>query len=169
MSLPKVSVRAIEPEDLEWLYGIENDMDIWGVGATNVPYSRFVLHEYLAKCTFDIYTDKQVRFVIENIEGQSVGIIDLINFNPQHHRAEIGIVIQKPFRGHGYAQAAILHVLYYADSVLHIHQLYALIDKDNAESLKSFLAVGFKQSAVLQDWLFDGKKYQDALLMQMLL
>jgi diamine N-acetyltransferase len=28
---------------------------------TNVPYSRFALHEYIASATGDIYVDKQVR------------------------------------------------------------------------------------------------------------
>ena len=32
---------------------------------TNVPYSRYVLHNYLANTVNDIYVDKQVRFVID--------------------------------------------------------------------------------------------------------
>ena len=44
----KVSLRAIEPEDLDLLYRIENDRNLWNVGTTNVPYSRYTLHDYIA-------------------------------------------------------------------------------------------------------------------------
>ena len=36
-----VVMRAIEPEDLDFLYSLENDIEMWMVGETNVPYSRF--------------------------------------------------------------------------------------------------------------------------------
>ena len=33
-----VRLRAMEPEDLDALYRIENDRDVWDVGENNVPY-----------------------------------------------------------------------------------------------------------------------------------
>ena len=65
-TLPDIRLRAIEPEDLDLLYRIENDRELWNVGTTNVPYSRYTLHDYLATSCDDIYADKQVRMVIEN-------------------------------------------------------------------------------------------------------
>ena len=40
-----VRLRAMEPEDLDFLYAMENDKEVWDVGCTNVPYSRYVLHD----------------------------------------------------------------------------------------------------------------------------
>ena len=37
MNLPIVKLRAMEPEDLDLLYQIENDSSIWHVGTNNVP------------------------------------------------------------------------------------------------------------------------------------
>ena len=37
-ALPAVRLRAIEPEDLDLLYTIENDTSLWNVGVTSVPY-----------------------------------------------------------------------------------------------------------------------------------
>ena len=59
-----VSLRAMEPEDLDVLYRIENDTKLWNVGCTNVPYSRFTLHNYIADCKNDIYADRQLRLII---------------------------------------------------------------------------------------------------------
>lgn len=164
--LPEVILRAMEPEDLDTLYRIENDFDLWGVGATNVPYSRFALHEYMANATGDIYTDRQVRLVICDTEGNTVGLLDLMNFNPQHQRAEVGIVIQKHFRTKGYGRAAMRQLIRYAHSVLHIHQLYALISVHNTPCIRLFEYLGFQRDTVLREWLYDGDVYHDAVIMQ---
>ena len=62
----EIHLRALEPEDLDFLYEMENDESLWEVGNTNVPYSRQVLLDYITTSSADIYADKQVRFIIEN-------------------------------------------------------------------------------------------------------
>lgn len=164
--LPDIKLRAIEPEDLDILYKIENDELLWDVGISNVHYSRYILHEYIANTKGDIYTDKQARLIIENNDNNVVGIVDIVDFDPKNLRAEIGIVIQKCYRNMGYAQSAILHIIDYTKHVLHLHQLYAYINADNIGSIKIFSCTGFTQSAILKDWLYDGSKYHDAVIMQ---
>ena len=166
---PTVHLRAIEPEDLDDLYTIENDTSLWNVSATSVPYSRYTLYDYVANSKNDIYTDRQVRMMIENEGHDVVGIIDLINFDPKHMRAEIGIAIKIKYRKQGLAQAAIDKIKKYSLEVLHLHQIYAYVDKDNLQSLKLFKRCGFIHSTELKDWLFDGKIYHNALLMQLFL
>lgn len=167
---PFVLLRAMEPEDLELLYQIENDYDLWQVGCTNVPYSRYVLHDYIASATGDIFTDKQLRLIItDSSKTNVVGIADLVNFNPQHLRAEVGLVIQKAYRGQGYGRAAMEELVTYAQEVLHLHQLYALVAQDNADCLRLFKSVGFQETAQLKDWLYDGKEYHDVEVLQFFL
>lgn len=161
-----IRLRAIEPEDLEWLYGIENDRRLWSVGATNVPYSRYTLHDYIANSSDDIYTDRQVRLLVENERQEAVGMADLVRFDPQHMRAEAGIVIQDGFRRRGYALAALEALADYARRIIHLHQLYAVIAEDNQAALQLFAKAGYRQGLVLHDWLFDGQSYKNAVLMQ---
>ena len=59
MTTPEIRLRALEPEDLDLLYKIENDMTLWNVGATNVPYSRYTLHDYIATASNDISLDRK--------------------------------------------------------------------------------------------------------------
>ena len=80
---------------------------MWNISTSNVPYSRYALHNYIADAKNDIYVDGQVRLMIENENGVVVGVIDLVNFDPKHHRAELGIIIMDKFRRRGYAHAAI--------------------------------------------------------------
>ena len=37
----RITLRAMEPEDLEFIYRMENDTTLWSAGSTNVPYSRY--------------------------------------------------------------------------------------------------------------------------------
>lgn len=168
-TMPVVRLRAMEPEDLDALYRIENDRDVWDVGENNVPYSRYILHDYIANASADIYADKQVRMVVENEKGQLVGVADVVNFCPSHARAEVSIVICREHRKKGYARAAIRQIMDYALRTLHLHQLYAVVREDNMPSLNLFSSLGFKSKTVLDDWLFDGKDYHNAVLMQFFL
>ena len=162
----KITLRAIEPEDLDLLYRIENDVRLWNVGTSNVPYSRYVLHDYVAHVTNDIYADRQVRMMIDNAEGQTVGIVDLVNFDPANRRAEISLVILNDCRRQGYATATIHQIHDYARRILHLHQLYVCIDERNEASLSLFRKEDYISSVRIPDWLFDGEHYHAALLFQ---
>lgn len=70
----------MEPEDLEFMYGVENDDRLWNVGVTNVPYSRSTLLDYITSATGDIFADKQVRLMIDNEVGETIGMVDLMDF-----------------------------------------------------------------------------------------
>ena len=166
---PPITLRAIEPEDLDLLYRIENDVKLWNVGISNVPYSRYALHDYLTNVTGDIYVDRQVRMIIENAEGQVVGMVDLVNFDPSNLRAELGLLIEELYRGRGYGYSTMEEIARYAHNVLHLHQIYAVIDTQNESCLKLFRQLGYQESVVLKEWLFDGSAYRDALVMQLVL
>ena len=167
--LPYVWLRAMEPEDLELLYTIENDTQLWCVGTANVPYSRFALRQFIEQQTGDIYTDKQVRLIAENTEGEVVGMADLIGFSPAHMRAEVGIIILSRHQGKGYATAALCQLEHYARTFLRLHQLYAIVAKTNSSSERLFSRRGFSVSGTLSHWLCLADGFHDALLMQKIL
>ncbi len=168
-ALPSVRFRAIEPEDLDFLYSLENDEHVWNVGVTNVPYSRYMLTEFVVSSSADIYADKQVRLMVENEEGEAVGMADVMNFSPDHRRAEVGILVGEAFRGRGYATAILSKLSKYALRTLRLHQLYAVVDSENEVSLRLFEKGGFSRGSILKQWLFDGKNYHNAVLMQKIL
>lgn len=165
-TLPHIHVRAMEPEDLELLYQIENAPEIWQVGTTNVPYSRYLLQDFITRSTGDIYTDKQVRLMIENERKETIGIVDIMNFDPRHMRAEIGIIIRPAYRQQGYGLSTLRTVRAYSKHTLHLHQLYAIVASNNEASLKLFLKAEFKASCELRDWLYEDGEYHPAIVMQ---
>ena len=164
---PQVHLRAIEPEDLDLLYRIENDQTLWHLGTTNVPYSRYTLHDYVATSSDDIYVDRQVRMIVENEASEIVGIADVVSFDPANRRAEAGLIVMEAFRQQGYGSSVLSEIARYALDVLHLHQLYAFIDRRNEASLSLFRKMGYQESSVITDWLYDGREYHDAVLMQL--
>ena len=166
----RIRLRAIEPEDLEWLYTIENDNNLWHVGATNVPYSRFSINQFITQTRHDIYSDKELRLIIETKKThEPIGVIDLTNFSPQHLRAEIGIVITKNNRCNGYAKEALRILIDYCRNVIFLNQIYAIVSINNLAAIKLFETTGFTRSATIEKWLFDGDNYTDTYLFQFFL
>ena len=88
-----VILRALEPEDLEFLYQIENETNISEIRGTVKPYSRKTLQRYLENAHLDIYEAKQLRLCICDGNGQRIGFIDMFDFDPKNQRAGLGIVI----------------------------------------------------------------------------
>jgi diamine N-acetyltransferase len=164
-----IRLRALEPEDLEFLYHIENDPEIWAYSDTQIPFSKYVLENYIANAYKDIYEAKQIRFVIENTSQERVGLIDLFEFDPAHLRAGIGIVIVAEHRQKGYALEAITTIAAYAKEHLRLHQLYANIQEYNTESIALFERAGFELSGRKKDWNYNNGQYTAELLFQRIL
>ena len=161
-------LRAPEPEDLGCMMHFENTPSLWEVSNATGPYSRFYLKQYIESNKNDIYTDGQLRLMLETPDRQVAGIIDLCNFEPFHNRAEVGIVIDESFRHQGLGSLALEMLIEHSFQFLGIRQLYAYIDVTNENSLKLFHKAGFEKCAYLKDWMRTGKNYRDVVMVQLL-
>ena len=163
-----ISLRAPELEDLDLLFIWENEPSIWQVSGTLIPFSRYILKQYLEHAGKDIYEVKQLRLIIQlKSNHRPVGAVDLFDFDPHNHRAGIGILIAEPSdRRQGYAREALETMIAYCFDVLHLHQIYCNIAAGNSASIKLFKEAEFVESGTKKDWLFDGNSYQDELLFQ---
>lgn len=167
-----ISLRAIEPSDIDLLYRWENDTENWKVSNTQAPFSRFVLEQYIASAHEDIYTAKQLRLMIDTVPGpgepaHSTGCIDLFDFDPAHLRAGIGILIgDKSDRQKGYASEALKLLTEYCFSTLHLKQVYCNITVDNESSILLFQKQGFQITGIKKMWIREGDLFKDELLLQ---
>ena len=164
----RIFLRAVEPEDLDFLYELENNEAVWEVSHTITPYSRFVLKRYLENSHKDIYEAKQLRLMICSKGSNEVyGMVDLYDFDPKNKRAGIGIIIADDVhRNKGIATDALQLLLGYAFEHLDLHQLYANITQDKLVSIHLFSSLGFEQSGVKKDWNFISGQYKDEMLYQ---
>lgn len=163
----KLVLRALEPEDLDLLYQLENDTRFWANANTTVPYSRYALKQYLTTVVNDIYKDGQVRLVAE-LSGTAIGLVDLFHFDPMHQRAEVGILLLPEHQGKGLAAQALTALYQYARTLL-LHQIYAIVSNENQPAAHAFEHAGFTPTIPLRQWLNNGETFVDATLWQFFL
>ena len=163
-----ISLRALEPEDLNFLFTTENNEDYWEISSTQTPYSKYILKKYIENAHQDIYEAKQYRFVICNINNEPVGMIDLFDFNPQHYRVGLGILILPKYQNLGYSSEALELIIDYAFSYLNVHQIYANITPDNFKSIALFEKFNFKKSGIKKDWIYTNNTFKDEILYQLI-
>ncbi len=162
-----ISLRALEKSDLDFLYRLENDTEIWEVSGTITPYSRGVLKLYLEYSHRDIYEVKQLRLAICNKKNVAIGLIDLYDFDPKNKKAGLGVIVaDKKDRNKGIGREAITLLCEYAFSTLGLHQIYANILQDNEASIKLFQNMGFEKIGVKKDWIFTNNRFKNELLFQ---
>lgn len=162
-----IQLRALEPSDLDWLFAIENDETYWEISNTLRPFSKDILTLYIANAHQDIFTAKQLRLVID-YQNIPVGLIDLYDFNPQHHRAGLGILVLPKYQTKGIANDVINLMTKYAFEQLQMHQIYVTITADNKKSIDLFHKLGFENIGKQKDWLFCKGQYKDELLLQLI-
>ena len=169
LSDQNIHLRALEPEDLEFLYQIENKESFWEVSHTQTPFSKYVLKQYLENAHLDIYESKQLRLLIEEKSTKKqLGMIDLFDFNPQHKRAGVGILIHPDFQKKGFASEALSILINYSFTHLQLHQLFANITTENSNSLKLFKKHNFVKVGVKKDWILSEGKFKHEVLFQLI-
>ncbi len=169
MNYKEILLRAPEPEDLELLYHWENDTSIWLLSNTLTPLSKYTLKKYIEISSKSIYESGQLRLMIElQSTGQTIGIIDLFEFDPFNQRAGVGILIaDKGERRKGYAKMAIEALVDYAFNRLKLHQIYCNILADNTNSINLFEGLGFSITGKKEEWIRSGEKYLDEYILQL--
>ena len=163
-------LRALEPVDLDIMYGWENDTNVWRDSGTTAPFSRHVLSRLIEEQQFDIYATRQMRLVIEDAANQeAVGAVDIFEFDPHNRRAGVGIIVSPPYRQRGFALDALRALERYASDILHLHQLWCSIAEDNTASLALFTRAGYEQCGRRCEWLLTTDGAKDEILMQKIL
>lgn len=159
-------LRAPEPEDLEVMLSIENDVSAWTVGTACGLYSRYQLRRYISENQNDVYIDRQLRLMVDHPVDGVVAMVDLCSFDPRHNRAEVGIVVRSDKRHHGIGRKSLRLLEEHCFGRLGIYQLYAYIAADNVYSLSLFRSEGYVENGCFKHWLSTPEGYMDVFFFQ---
>jgi diamine N-acetyltransferase len=164
-----IYLRALEPEDLEFIHEIENDELIWEISNTETPYSKYLIKQYIEESHRDIYQVKQLRLVISNYDNKALGMIDIFDFDFKNKRAGIGILIKdEKNRMNGIGSEALALLINYCFTHLNLHQLFCNISESNKASIKLFKKQGFCEVGLKKDWCFVNGAYKNEYLYQLI-
>lgn len=163
-----IKLRAVEPEDVDFLFDLENNPELWHVTQTSVPYSRYDIEQYVFSADKqDIAVEKQIRFIIEYLnDSQPIGTIDLFDLDLKNRRGGIGIVLIESYQGNGLAGMALDLLMEYAFSHLNLHQLYCNVEENNEKSIELFRKRKFVVAGLRRDWNLKGGIWTGEYLLQ---
>ena len=170
LSNNKITLRALEPDDVDQLYNWENDSAVWKVSNTKTPVSKFILASYIKTADRDIWESKELRLVIETVDGKAIGTVELFDFDPYHQRAGLGVMVfSEDDRQKGYASEAIELISDYALNEIGIYQLYANVAESNLASVGLFAKLGFEITGTKKNWIKISNGWENEYLFQKIL
>lgn len=162
----KVYLRTVEPADADLLMEWENNPDNWRVSNTRVPFSKHLIEQYVNSAQ-DLLAVRQIRLMICLTESnQTVGSVDLFDYEPIHQRMGLGILINAAQRNKGIGLESLQLVSEYALNGIGIRNLYCSILGDNQASKKLFENAGFTEVGCRKDWYNDKGHWIDEHLYQ---
>lgn len=162
----RIVLRAMEPADIDAIYSWENNPSLWGVSAAHQPFSRQALQRFIDESSgLDIYASRQLRLMACD-GSETVGCVDLYDFDPYHRRAGIGIMVDGRLRHRGYGAAMLAAVEEFARQHLALHQLYSVVANDNHHSISLFGKAGYAPGGTLKEWTFADGRWVDATMYQ---
>jgi diamine N-acetyltransferase len=170
---PKISLRPLERGDLHFVHELNNNRSAMGYWFEE-PYESFVELEQLY--SKHIHDQSERRFIVEleprsqrgegmGGEGERAGMVELVEIDHLHRRAEFLVMIAPERQGHGYGSVATRLAINYAFRVLNLYKLYLLVDVDNVAAIRIYEKCGFQREGVLIDEFFSDGRYHSVIRM----
>jgi diamine N-acetyltransferase len=160
-----IRLRALERDDLKFVHDLNNNrraMTYW----FEEPYESFVeLEDLYIK---HIHEQSERRFIAETADAERIGLVELVEINYIHRRAEFQIIIAPEKQGQGLGGAVTRLAADYAFRVLNVNKLYLTVSTDNEAAINLYRGCGFiEEGHLVEEYFVDGH-YQDALRMYQL-
>ncbi len=165
----KVRLRAVETRDVEAFTAWELDSEAWrSFDVIHFPPSHERMHAKVELLAQNEGEDDSYYWVIEDRDGQTVGMICTYSCNRRHGTFRFGILISREYRGHGYARDAITMVLRYYFRELGYQKVVVGVYAFNEGSLKLHEQLGFQQEGRLRRMISTDGEYHDEYLLGLL-
>jgi len=162
----QVRLRAIQVDDWESCY----------IGGFDTPARRFL------ECTIELpptisgakkfteenadfsSTNGRIMFTIENLNGDSIGGINLNSINERNGTFSIGIVIDKQHRNKNYGTRAMQILLKYAFLERRLNKFNDFVLEGNEGSARMMKKLGCVQEGVRRQVVYINGQYLDFIL-----
>ncbi len=132
------------------------------------PYEDGMAEEWISTHRDGFDSGRQVVFaIVLTTEKRLIGAIGL-DFNQEHHRAEMGYWIGKPYWSQGYCTEAAEMLLRYGFSQLGLNRITAHHFASNAASGRVMRKIGMTHEGCLRQHCEKWGEFQDAELYAML-
>ena len=159
----KVILRAMEERDCELACEMFNDPEIEKlVTGWAFPLSAFAQDQWFRNHTTD---PNQQHYVIETMEGETIGTVSLLDIDWKNRKAGVGVKIAtSQNRGNGYGTDALMAILRYAFDELNLHRIDSSWLSYNKRSEAMQRNCGFREEGIRREYLFKDGAYHDLVI-----
>lgn len=156
-------LRPLERVDLQFVHELDNNASVMRYWFEE-PFATFT--ELQALYDQHVHDQTERRFIVES-NGDKVGLVELVEIDYVHRRAEFQIIIAPQHQGHGLASRATQLALEYGFKVLNLYKLYLVVDTENKKAIHIYEKLGFEREGELKDEFFVNGEYRSALRMRL--
>ena len=155
-----ILLRAVEPEDIDFMMECEADRDSFLWSDYRAPLSRNQLMTYALTYDADPFVSGQLRLIVE-AEGKRAGILDLYEISEKDSKAYVGITMHPRFRKQGIGKKTLESLGKLASDRLGLKTLVGKVSCENYAGEGLFRSAGYDEIAVLPAWHKIGRKFHD--------
>ncbi|MEW9824835.1 MAG: spermidine N1-acetyltransferase [Candidatus Symbiodolus clandestinus] len=156
-----VRLRPLERDDLRFVHKLDNTESVMRYWFEEAYEAYVELCDLYDK---HIHDQSERRFIIEK-QGENLGLVELVEINHIHRRAEFQLIIDPAHQGNGYASIAIRLAMNYAFSVLNLYKIYLVVDSENKKAIHLYQKIGFQKEGELKHEFFINRQYRNAIRM----
>ena len=162
----RVTLRAVERDDLKRLHELERNVDLMLLGGGEWEPQPLAAREQ----RYDKHASDEDKawFVIE-VDGTIIGDINLHNRDRRSRVSAFGIVISDPaYLGQGYGREAIALMLDWAFRIQNYERIWLDTWATNQRAIRCYQSLGFVEEGRQRRHIFVNGEYVDAVLMGLL-
>lgn len=163
----KVSLRALEEEDLEDCWRWINRWEVIRHMLMRYPVSRLAERAFIERATKPQPNDKV--FAINTAEGLYIGNCGLHHISWEDRRATFGIFIGETAQwGKGYGTDATRTLVRYGFEEMNLNRIGLKVFADNERAIRCYERVGFVREGALRQYRYREGAYVDSVVMSIL-
>lgn len=158
----KVILRPIEFDDLEFIRSLINNPDIEKtIVGWALPLSKQDEEKWYSSFS---NTDKSIRYLIEDYQGNRVGLTGISNIDMKNGCAKMaGIRISPDVQSRGLATDAYMTIFNFAFRELRLHRIETSAFDDNFASLRFQEKLGSKREGIRREAVYKNGQYKNVV------
>lgn len=165
----KVRLRAVEPEDWNLFYLLNQDTEMARYcDRVYFPSSKEALRKWCQETASAPPSSDEFRWVIEKVSGEAIGTLHAFDCNLRNGTFKYGLIILPLHQKQGCATEVIHLVLNYYFLELRYQKACVSIHASNLPSIQLHKKLGFQQEGILRRMLYTEGQFYDELIFGLL-
>jgi ribosomal-protein-alanine N-acetyltransferase len=165
----RLVLRQITPADAQDLFRMRSDARVMKYISKPLQRSIDEAHRLIELMQDGIDTNSAITWGISTQDSNElIGTMGFWRIYKEHHRAEIGYMLDADHWRKGYISEAIQAAIQYAFNDMKLHSIEANVHPDNTGSRQLLEKHGFVQEAYFKEnYYFDGR-FEDSVIFSLL-